>query len=441
MLARLRLRVREFVHRHAHLLPTSLFPPTPPGAAPDRTPVVSLLASPAGADAKLPDALGSARSLRADRVLAVNLGKNKSSAPDVVDDYVQGVRKLGPLADVVVVNVSSPNTPGLRSLQRRGMLEELLGAVVKARDALPDPAHKPAVVLKVAPDLTTREIRDIASAALETKIDGLIVSNTTVSRPSSAGTDPKLAETGGLSGPPLKPIALPVLASFYVATEGKLPLVGCGGIRSGDDALDYARAGASFVQLYTALGYEGVGLPARIKDDLTDRLRAEGSTWTQQIGRDAQALAHPPAPAAGSQEEAIADLRSDLATVMRELERSEREAADKARAARFGADAFGGTPMPALSAVNHGTVPTATTGAPTSGFTTEPQIIVVPGSDAAPLPTPAEAKPAAPPSSVEHAKPRSLSLPPTMGKGKGLWALGSTFGERAKAGTSGRRLV
>jgi dihydroorotate dehydrogenase len=123
------------------------------------------------------------------RILAVNLGKNKFSAPDSIDDFLSGVRTFGPLADVLVINVSSPNTPGLRGLQGRGMLEELLTEVVKARDALAsreDPAAKwpkPKVVVKIAPDLNTEEIEDIAAAVRESNVDGVIVSNTTVQRP------------------------------------------------------------------------------------------------------------------------------------------------------------------------------------------------------------------------------------------------------------------
>lgn len=119
--------------------------------------------------------------------MAVNLGKNKASGPDDLDDFVAGVRTFGPYADALVVNVSSPNTPGLRALQKTGMLEELLGQVVKARNGL-DGEVKPPVLVKISPDLDKGELMDVASAALETNIDGIIVSNTTTSRPPGCGT-------------------------------------------------------------------------------------------------------------------------------------------------------------------------------------------------------------------------------------------------------------
>lgn len=234
--------------------------------------------------------------------MAINLGKNKASLPDSVQDYVEGVERLGPYADVLVVNVSSPNTPGLRSLQNKDALQKLLTEVVNARNGLTF-AKKPAVLVKIAPDLTRQEVADIAAAATATKIDGIIVSNTTISRPDSAGNgtlipkhifrfanfavlilDPALKESGGLSGPPLKPLSLRTLKYLYALTSGSIPLIGCGGISTGQDALDYARAGASFVQFYTALGYQGVGLPRMIKNEIVDTLKAENKTWKDIVG-------------------------------------------------------------------------------------------------------------------------------------------------------------
>ncbi|EMS19250.1 dihydroorotate oxidase [Rhodotorula toruloides NP11] len=284
-LARLRQRVIKFVNDYASVLPAELFPSTPSTAvaAQNFDPVTSYLASRDGSGAAPADAVGMPRSLHPGKVLGINLGKNKSSDPDSIDDFVKGVATLGPYADVLVVNVSSPNTPGLRNLQRKGMLSELLEGVVQARNLLPT-SIKPPVLVKVAPDLDDEQLSDIAYAAKTAGIDGVIVSNTTISRPPSAGSSPVLQEIGGLSGPPVKALALRALSALYEQTDGKVPLVGCGGISSGQDALDYAKAGASLVQLYTGFVYGGVGLPRRIKDELAELLRREGKAWKEVIG-------------------------------------------------------------------------------------------------------------------------------------------------------------
>lgn len=283
VLSRLRERIHSFVYSHAHLLPSSVFPPPSPTQPFDPDPVTSLLLSEKGANSHLIDAMGIPRSMQPGQLLAINLGKNKTSAPEAVDDFVNGVTRLGPFADVIVVNVSSPNTPGLRSLQRAGIFEELLQSVKDARDALPQNV-KPNILVKVAPDLSHDELEDVAFAARETHIDGIIVSNTTISRPPSAGDHPHLSQTGGLSGKPLKELSLSALKALYTATDGTIPLVGCGGISSAQDAVDFARAGASLVQLYTALTYQGVGLPRKIKDDLAEILGKEGKSWSDLVG-------------------------------------------------------------------------------------------------------------------------------------------------------------
>ncbi|KAG2358840.1 hypothetical protein BDR07DRAFT_1416474 [Suillus spraguei] len=201
--------------------------------------------------------------LKPGSVLAINLGKNKSSPVESPDDFVTGVKTFGPYADVLVVNISSPNTPGLRGLQNRELLEDLLTSVRKARDELePSPitARRPRLVLKIAPDLEESQI------------------NTTISRPTSL-TDPNKSEMGGLSGAPLKPRALQVLKTLRAHVPASIPLIGCGGISTGADALDYARAGASLIQVYTGFGYDGVGTCRRIKDELEALLRAENTTW------------------------------------------------------------------------------------------------------------------------------------------------------------------
>lgn len=237
------------------------------------------------------DAAGLPRSLRPAKLLGINLGKNKTSKEDSVDDYVKGVQRLGPYADMIIVNVSSPNTPGLRRLQRRGVLQDLLTQVVEARDTMvenhlrfSDTKVAVPLVVKIAPDLSEQELHDVADAAINSGIDGLVISNTTISRPTSLRSSEFVRETGGLSGPPLKPLALKALMTINARLEGKLPIIGCGGVTSGQDALDYAKAGASAIELYTAFGYQGVGLPRRIKDELTALLKAEGKTWKEMIG-------------------------------------------------------------------------------------------------------------------------------------------------------------
>ncbi|THH19804.1 hypothetical protein EW146_g1430 [Bondarzewia mesenterica] len=231
-----------------------------------------------------PDAENLPASLHSSKLLAVNLGKNKTSAMDAPDDYVAGVRTFAPYADVVVVNVSSPNTPGLRSLQKRELLENLLKSVVQARDETASTrSTKPRLVLKIAPDLSTAEIQDIADAVMSSGgIDGVIVSNTTVQRPASL-VNPNRGEAGGLSGTPLKSASLSTLRTLRALLPSSVPLIGCGGISSGADALAFARAGASFVQIYTSFGYDGAGAPRRIKDEIAQQLEKEGTTWVEVV--------------------------------------------------------------------------------------------------------------------------------------------------------------
>ncbi|EJD07220.1 uncharacterized protein FOMMEDRAFT_100360 [Fomitiporia mediterranea MF3/22] len=247
---------------------------------------------------------GGHASLRPNALLAINLGKNKTSPADSPEDFLKGVRMFAPYADVLVVNVSSPNTPGLRGMQTRGLLEELLGSIVKERDAQADitkaaktrdgewnvqvgvTRKPPKVVLKIAPDLDDAEIEDIAEAIKATPgVDGVIVSNTTVQRPKSLTPDPRTNEMGGLSGPPLKPLTLRALKSLRSHLPSTIPIIACGGISTGADALEYAKAGASAVQLYTAFGYDGPGAVRRIKDELSRELEREGLTWGEVVRR------------------------------------------------------------------------------------------------------------------------------------------------------------
>jgi dihydroorotate dehydrogenase len=203
-------------------------------------------------------------------LVGINIGANKENAAGApaVADYVAGVRRIGLLADYLTVNISSPNTPGLRGLQDKGALEALLAAVVEAR-----PGSTP-IFLKVAPDLDAQAIDDIARVAIERGVDALIIANTTVSRPPLRSRH--AGEAGGLSGAPLKDLALARLRDFRRATGGALPLIAAGGIASGADAWARVKAGASLVQVYSALVYEGPGLARRIVRELRRLVDREG---------------------------------------------------------------------------------------------------------------------------------------------------------------------
>ncbi|MGO1119286.1 quinone-dependent dihydroorotate dehydrogenase [Rhodovibrionaceae bacterium A322] len=208
-------------------------------------------------------------------LVGVNLGKNKTTE-DAADDYRLGTQALAGYADYLVINVSSPNTPGLRALQGRDEVAALIAAV---QDALPDPA--PPLLLKIAPDLTPEDRQDIAAVALESGLDGLIISNTTIERPDSLMAVTK-DEMGGLSGKPLFRPSTDLLREMYSLTDGKIPLVGVGGLSSGAEAYEKIRAGASLVQLYSALIYGGPGLVHKIKRDLADALRTDGHRSLQE---------------------------------------------------------------------------------------------------------------------------------------------------------------
>jgi dihydroorotate dehydrogenase len=210
--------------------------------------------------------------------LGINIGANKDSE-DRIADYVDAMARLAPLADYVTVNISSPNTPGLRALQDKVALDDLLLRVRAAGEG------GPPLFLKVAPDLEPADIDDIASVAMDRKIDALIVSNTTISRP--ALKSHHAGEAGGLSGAPLKALAQQRLADFRKATGAKLPLIGVGGIANAEDAYARIRAGASLVQLYSALVFEGPFLAQRINTGLVDLLRRDGlSHISEAVGID-----------------------------------------------------------------------------------------------------------------------------------------------------------
>ena len=205
-------------------------------------------------------------------MLGINVGANKDAA-DRIADYETGVAAAAPVADYVTINISSPNTPGLRDLQHGPALAELLGRAAAARGTTP-------LFLKVAPDQEAAQIDEIAKSAIDAGIDALIVGNTTVSRPSLQ--PPNAAETGGLSGAPLAPLAAQRLRDFRTATAGRLPLIAAGGIASAAEAYARIRAGASLVQLYTGLVYGGPGLPGRILKELEALLRCDGFTCVEE---------------------------------------------------------------------------------------------------------------------------------------------------------------
>ena len=201
-------------------------------------------------------------------IVGINIGANKDS-PDRVADYATMTRLMAPLASYLAVNISSPNTPGLRALQDEGALTALLDAVIEARES-----PGPPIFLKVAPDLEPADIDAIARIAIDKRLGALIVSNTTISRPALRSVH--AGEAGGLSGAPLRDLAQQRLRDFRQATGGALPLVGVGGIATAEDAWARIRAGASLVQLYSAMVYEGPGIARRITRGLEDLMRRDG---------------------------------------------------------------------------------------------------------------------------------------------------------------------
>ncbi|OYW47115.1 MAG: dihydroorotate dehydrogenase (quinone) [Sphingomonadales bacterium 32-68-7] len=212
-------------------------------------------------------------------IVGINVGANKDS-PDRIADYARMTALMTPLASYLAVNISSPNTPGLRALQDEAALAGLLEAVLEARGS-----NGPPVFLKVAPDLEPADIDAIARLALDRRLGALMVGNTTISRPPLASDH--AAETGGLSGAPLRPLALQRLRDFRAATGGAIPLVGVGGIASAEDAWQRIRAGASLVQLYSAMVYEGPGIAARIVRGMEVLMQRDGfSSVAEAVGTE-----------------------------------------------------------------------------------------------------------------------------------------------------------
>jgi dihydroorotate dehydrogenase len=220
-------------------------------------------------------------------IVGVNIGANKDSI-DRTADYVAGIAAFAPLASYLTVNVSSPNTPGLRDLQQAAALDDLLARVLEARDRAAEQAGPTPVLLKIAPDLALGDLDDVIGVARRRRIDGMIVSNTTVTRPASLRDSAHSKEAGGLSGRPLFQIATRMLAETYVRVEGQFPLVGVGGIDSGAAAFAKIKAGASLVQLYSGLVFRGVGLVRTIKDDLVTFMRlGKHDSLAEVVGLDA----------------------------------------------------------------------------------------------------------------------------------------------------------
>ncbi len=229
-------------------------------------------------------------------IVGVNIGANRDTA-DRVGDYVRGIEALAGMASYFVVNVSSPNTPGLRDLQQKTALDELLGRVLAARDHSSGSTGYRPVLLKIAPDLTLSELDDVVAVARRRDLDGMVVSNTTITRPHGLKDRLTAAEAGGLSGRPLFARSTRMLAETYVRVEGAFPLIGVGGIESGDAALAKIKAGASLVQLYTGLVYRGFGLIRDIKQAFVRGIEtARAASLSDLIGVEAAARTAEPWP-------------------------------------------------------------------------------------------------------------------------------------------------
>jgi dihydroorotate dehydrogenase len=223
-------------------------------------------------------------------IIGVNVGANKDS-PDRVADYVRLIETFAPVASYFTVNVSSPNTPGLRNMQQAHILDDLLAKVIDARERVRAKAGDSPVLLKIAPDLSLAELDEVVHVARSRRVDGMIVANTTVGRPSSLRETARAKEQGGLSGRPLFRLSTRMVAETYVRVEGAFPLIGVGGIDSGGAALTKIRAGATLIQLYSALVFKGLGLVDDIKSDLASTLLRTGREQLSEIvGADAATI-------------------------------------------------------------------------------------------------------------------------------------------------------
>jgi dihydroorotate dehydrogenase len=223
-------------------------------------------------------------------IVGVNVGANKD-ARDRVADYVKLIETFAPVASYFTVNVSSPNTPGLRNLQQAAALDDLLAKVIDARERVQRNAGDSPVLLKIAPDLSLTELDDVVHIARSRRVDGMIVANTTLARPSTLREQNRAKEQGGLSGRPLFRLSTRMVAETYVRAEGAFPLIGVGGIDTGGAALTKIRAGASLIQLYSSLIYKGLGLVDDIKNDLASTLLRTGrDSLSEIVGADAATI-------------------------------------------------------------------------------------------------------------------------------------------------------
>jgi len=230
-------------------------------------------------------------------IVGINVGANKD-APDRIADYVRLIERFAAVASYVAVNISSPNTPGLRNMQQAAVLDDLLARVIDTRERVALNAGPTPVLLKIAPDLSLPDLDDLVGIARSRRVDGMIVGNTTVTRPASLREPDKAKEAGGLSGRPLQPLADRMLAETYVRVEGVFPLIGAGGIDSGASALKKIRAGASLVQIYSGLVFRGLALVGEIKSALVAALeREQQDSLKEFIGADAAAVTAEPWPA------------------------------------------------------------------------------------------------------------------------------------------------
>jgi dihydroorotate dehydrogenase len=229
-------------------------------------------------------------------IVGINVGANKESA-DRTGDYVRLIEQVAPVASYVTLNISSPNTPGLRELQRASAVDDLLARVVEVRDRMAPRAGPTPVLLKIAPDLSLSDLDDIVGVARARKIDGMIVGNTTISRPPALRDVVTAKQAGGLSGGPLYPLATRMLAETFVRTEDAFPLIGAGGVDSGETALGKIRAGANLIQLYSALVFRGLSLVSEIKATLSAALdNGDADKLSSLVGADAAAMTAEPWP-------------------------------------------------------------------------------------------------------------------------------------------------
>jgi len=224
--------------------------------------------------------------------VGINLGRNKTTPNErAADDYLSAFRTLAPKADYVAVNVSSPNTPGLRALQSAGELGRLLETVARERDALAAASgRRVPLLVKLSPDEADDALDAMADAAVAAGADGFIATNTTLSR-EGVDQESRAGEAGGLSGAPLRTRAERTCARLHLRTNGRIPVVGVGGIATAEDAYRRIRAGASLVQIYTALVYEGPSLPRRLARGIATLLQRDGLALAEAIGKDAERAA------------------------------------------------------------------------------------------------------------------------------------------------------